>query len=161
MAARELANHGVGLVFVGHGAQRAEIQAEAAGAGNVRFLDYFPADKIPSVLEAADAHIVTVKRGLEGVVVPSKMYALLAAGKPIVAVAAKETDVVSLGVSQGFAVHADPDQPAELVRVIHTLLSDMNKLRTMGDAARTAAPAYDRVKELQKFSQLIDEIAGQ
>ena len=64
------------------------------------------------------------------------------------------------GFSQGFAVHADPDKPAELVRVIQSLLSDMNKLRTMGAAAGAAAPAYDRVKELQKFTQLIDEIAG-
>src|SRR5437588_1446239 len=52
-----------------------------------------------------------LKRGLKGVVVPSKMYGILAAGKPIVAVAPKETDVVSLGAKQGFAVAADPDKP--------------------------------------------------
>ncbi len=37
---------------------------------------------------AGDVHIVTVKRGLEGIVVPSKLYSILAAGRPVLAVAA-------------------------------------------------------------------------
>jgi len=159
MAARKLASDGVGLVFVGDGAQRAKLEAAAAGSNNIRFLDYFPYSKIPSVLVAADAHVVTVKRGLEGVVVPSKMYGILAAGKPIVAAAPNETDVVSLGIQQGFAVAADPDKPAELVSAVRALAADVNKLRTMGEAARAAAPAYDRVFELQKFVKLIESVA--
>src|ERR1700719_1195943 len=72
-----LATDGVGLVFVGDGAQRLRLEAAAANIPNVRFLPFFPADKVSSVLAAADAHIITVKRGLEGVVVPSKMYGIL------------------------------------------------------------------------------------
>jgi glycosyltransferase involved in cell wall biosynthesis len=158
-AARKLASDGVGLVFVGDGAQRAEVQAAAAGSDNIRFIDYFPYGKIPSVLAAADAHIVTVKHGLEGVVVPSKMYGILAAGKPIVALASKESDVASLGVQQGFAVAVDPDKPAELVRVVRELTADLNRLKAMGDAARAAAPAYDRAGELQKFVKIFDDLA--
>jgi len=157
-AARNLASEGVGLVFVGDGAQRSQIEAAAAGSGNIRFLEFFPANKIPSVLAAADAHVITVKRGLEGVVVPSKMYGILAAGKPIVAVAPKETDAVSLGIQRGFAVAADPDRPAEVVNVVRALASDPNKLKNMGEAARAAAPDYDRVKELQKFLEIISRL---
>jgi glycosyltransferase involved in cell wall biosynthesis len=158
-AARRLANDGVGLVFVGNGARRAEVAAAASGSENIRFLDYFPSGKIQSVLAAADAHVVTVRRGLEGVVVPSKMYEILAAGKPIVAVAPKETDVVLLGIQQGFAVAADPDKPAELVEAVRMLAADRNKLKAMGDAAQAAAPAYDRVAEVQKFVEVLDSIA--
>jgi len=157
-AARNLASEGVGLVFVGDGAQRSQIEAAAAGSGNIRFLEFFPASKIPSVLAAADAHVITVKRGLEGVVAPSKMYGILAAGKPIVAVAPKDTDAVSLGIQRGFAVDADPDRPAEVVNAVRALASDPNKLKAMGEAARAAAPDYDRVKELQKFVEIIDHL---
>jgi glycosyltransferase involved in cell wall biosynthesis len=158
-AARKLAPEGVGLVFVGDGAQRAEMQSAAAGADNIRFLDFFPYDKIRSVLAAPDAHLITVKRGLEGVVVPSKMYGILAAGKPIVAVAPKETDIASLGLQQGFAVSADPDKPGELVNLIRQLAADRNRLKAMSDAARVAAPAYDRVVELQKFVKIFDDFS--
>jgi colanic acid biosynthesis glycosyl transferase WcaI len=159
-AARNLVNEGVGLVFVGDGAQRPQIEAAAAGSGNIRFLEFFPASKIPSVLAAADAHVITVKRGLEGVVVPSKMYGILAAGKPIVAVAPRETDVASLGVQRGFAVAADPDRPAEVVSAVHAVASDPNRLQAMGAAARAAAPDYDRVKELQKFVEIVEQLAA-
>jgi hypothetical protein len=95
---------------------------------------------------------------LEGVVVPSKTYGILAAGKPIVAVAPKETDVVSLGIQRGFAVAADPDRPAEVASAVRVLASDPKKLKTMGEAARTAAPDYDRVKQLQEFVEIIGHL---
>jgi glycosyltransferase involved in cell wall biosynthesis len=159
-AARRLANDGVGLVFVGGGAQREQIEAAAAGSDNIRFLDFFPSSKISSVLAAGDAHVITVKRGLEGVVVPSKMYGILAAGKPIVAVAPKETDVARLGVERGFAIAVDPDKPEEVAAGVRDLVFNANKLKKMGEAARVAAPDYDKVKELQKFVDLLSELAA-
>jgi colanic acid biosynthesis glycosyl transferase WcaI len=155
-AARRLSNDGVGLVFVGEGAQREEIKAMAAGAENVHFLDFFSASKIPSVLAAADAHVITIKNGLEGVVVPSKMYGILAAGKPILAVAPKETDVATLGLRRGFAVAADPNDPEEVIAGIRAMAFDRNKLKRMGEAAKAAAPDYDKVKEMQKFMAILD-----
>ncbi len=158
-AARRLESEGVGLVFVGDGAQRAQIEAAAAGAGNIRFLDFFPVGKIASVLAAADAHVVTVKRGLEGVVVPSKMYGILAAGKPIVAIAPEETDAVAIGREKGCAVCADPDKPEEVVAAVRGLIFNANRLKSMGEAARGAAAGYDRVKELKKFVEIFERFA--
>lgn len=157
--ARRLAPEGVGLVFVGDGAQRQRLESACKDIPNVRFLPFFPASKIPSVLAAADAHLITVKRGLEGVVVPSKMYGILAAGKPIVAVAPAECDVVSIGLQKGFAVSADPDDPAQFADSVRALLADRTRLRRMGEAAATLAPEYERRRELQKLLHVV-EVAG-
>ena len=156
-AARELESDGVGLVFVGDGAQRQRLEAAASASRNVRFLPFFPAGKISSVLAAADAHIITIKRGLEGVVVPSKMYGILAAGKPIVAVAPKQTDAAALGARDGFGIAADPDNPAELVAITRALLGDPARLAALGVAARVAASQYLRVNESRKFVQLLED----
>jgi colanic acid biosynthesis glycosyl transferase WcaI len=155
-AATNLEADGVGLVFVGEGAQHEYVEKLAKDARNVRFLPFFPSGKIASVLAAADAHIITVKRGLEGVVVPSKMYGILAAGKPIVAIAPKETDAASLGAKFGFAVSADPDNPENVTAAIRSLVKDGAKVQSMGRAALAVAPDYDRVKELQKFVKIIE-----
>jgi colanic acid biosynthesis glycosyl transferase WcaI len=155
-AMHKLEADGVGLVFVGEGAQRGHVEALARNAKNVRFLPFFPASKIPSVLAAPDAHVITVKRGLEGVVVPSKMYGILAAGKPIIAVAPEETDAASLGAKFGFAVSADPDDPERIAAATRSLVMDNEKVEAMGRAARAVAPDYDRVKELQKFVKIIE-----
>jgi len=157
--AGKLSDEGIGLVFVGDGAERQRLQASAAAIPNVRFLPFFPGSKIPSVLAAADAHVITVKRGLEGVVVPSKMYGILAAGKPIVALAARECDVASLGERDGFAIFADPDDPGNLAGSVREIFGDAERLRKMGEAAATVAPRYERGNELRKLVATVEEAA--
>jgi glycosyltransferase involved in cell wall biosynthesis len=156
--ARRLAADGVGLVFVGDGAQRERLESASSSIPNVRFLPFFPAGKIPSVLAAPDAHIITVKRGLEGVVVPSKMYGILAAGKPIMAVAPAECDVVSIGKRKGFSISADPDDPEEFAKRVRELLSNAQRLHRMGKAAELVAPEYERRQELQKLVGVVEEL---
>jgi len=157
--AASLTADGIGLVFVGDGAQRSRLEAAAANIPNVRFLPFFPANKIASVLAAADAHVITIKRGLEGVVVPSKMYGILAAGKPIVAVAPRECDVVSLGESKGFSVPADPGDAPAFARLVRQLSQNPAKLNEMAKAALTAAPEYERSAELQKLLEIVEAAA--
>ncbi len=158
-AARELAQDGVSIVFVGDGAERERLQSAASGLPNVRFLPFFPSNKIPSVLAAPDAHIITVKRGLEGVVVPSKMYSILAAGKPVVAIAPAECDVVTIGARKGFSIAADPDDPAQFVQAVRRISRNPELLRSMGASAAAAAPEYERNKELARLVEIVSAAA--
>jgi glycosyltransferase involved in cell wall biosynthesis len=158
-AARELAQDDISIVFVGDGAQRERLQSAATGLSNVRFLPFFPASKIPSVLAAPDAHIITVKRGLEGVVVPSKMYSIFAAGKPVVAVAPAECDVVSIGARKGFSISADPDDSGQFVQAVRRISRNPDLLRSMSAAAAAAAPEYERNKELAKLVEIVSAAA--
>jgi colanic acid biosynthesis glycosyl transferase WcaI len=156
-AAKQLADQRIGLVFVGDGAQRAHLQAAAAGASNIRFLDFFPASKIPSVLAAPDVHLISIKEGLEGVIVPSKLYGILVAGKPVIAVAPISTDALTLGAKQGFSQGVAPGDTSALVALVRRLSSDAGEVQKMGRAALEAAPDYDRVVELKKFVHILEE----
>ena len=158
--AKELASDSVGLVFVGDGAQQDRLKSVAAAIPNVRFLPFFPSSKIPSVLAAADAHVITVKRGLEGVVMPSKMYGILAAGKPIVALAPAECDVTSLGKEKGFGVSANPDDADDFARCVREFARDAARVKKMGEAAAACAPEFERRKELDKLVRLVEAAAS-
>jgi glycosyltransferase involved in cell wall biosynthesis len=158
--APSLAAAGISLVFVGDGAQRPRLESAAANIPNVRFLPFFPAGKIASVLAAADAHLITVKHGLEGVVVPSKMYGILAAGKPIVALAPRECDVVSFGEQKGFSIAADPDDAGTFAQLVLQLSQSPAKLEAMSRSALAAASAYDRALELRKLVKILEEANG-
>jgi colanic acid biosynthesis glycosyl transferase WcaI len=155
-AARKLENENIGFVFVGDGAERSRLENLAAGATNVRFLPFFPGRDIPSVLASPDAHIVTIKRGLEGVVVPSKVFGIIAAGKPIVAVAARDADVATLGAEHGFAICADPTNSEELASSIRRLAADRAALAAMSQAAREAAAQYSRANELNTLADIVE-----
>ncbi|MDE3116159.1 MAG: glycosyltransferase family 4 protein, partial [Pseudomonadota bacterium] len=152
-----LRNDGSGLVFVGGGANRAALEASAAGSRNVRFVPFRPVEQVPHVMMAGDLHIVTVRRGLAGVVVPSKLYSILSAGRPVLAVAAAESDAARIVVEWGCGLAADPDDPAAVAAAIRELQRNPARLEIMGRRAREAAEKYARVNELQRFVRTIEE----
>ena len=156
-AAEMLRNENAALVFVGDGANRASLEASAAGSPNVRFLPFRPFEQVPHVMMAGDVHIVTIKRGLEGVVVPSKLYSILAAGRPVLAVAPDSSDAARIVTESGCGLAADPDDPAAVAKAICELRSDPARLCEMGRRARETAEKYARVNELQLFAGIIEQ----
>lgn len=145
------------LVFIGDGAVRPKIEASAQGSSTIRFLPFRPSKELPFVLAAGDLHVVTVKRGLEGVVVPSKLYGILAAGRPVLAVAPKETDVARIVSRTGCGIVADPDDPTEVVATVRALSRDPERIAHMGRRAREIAGSYDKVSQLKIFTQTVEE----
>ncbi len=157
-AARRLGGAGQGIVFVGEGAQRARLAAAAEGIQAIRFLPFRPAGDIPYVLAAGDVHIITVKRGLEGVIVPSKLYPILAAGKPVLAVSTQETDVARIITESGCGVVVDPDDPGAVVEAIRDLAAQPERVADMAHRARAIAHNYDKFAELNRFLNLIEGV---
>jgi glycosyltransferase involved in cell wall biosynthesis len=156
-AAEILRNENAAFVFIGDGANRSALQAHASALPNVRFLPFRPASEVPQVMAAGDVHIVTVRRGLEGVVVPSKLYSILAAGRPILAVASSRSDVARIVSESACGLVADPDDPEAVAAAVCELRGDTARLTEMGRQARVAAEKYARVKELQRFLGIMEE----
>jgi colanic acid biosynthesis glycosyl transferase WcaI len=156
--ARELGGDGVGLVFVGDGAQLVRVEGLAAGAPNIRFLPFFPASQIPSVLAAADMHVITVKPSLTGVVVPSKLYGILAAGKPLLVMAARETEAAQIAERRNCGCVVSAIDAREMVQAVRELLAEPSRLEQLSGNSRAAAPSYDRVNELKRFVAIVREV---
>jgi glycosyltransferase involved in cell wall biosynthesis len=157
-AVRMLEKEGVGLVFIGEGAMKPQVEAMAQGCRSIRFLPFRPASEVPLVLSSGDMHVVTVKRGLEGVVVPSKLYPTLAAGRPVLGVAPEESDVVRIIRQTSCGVAADPDEPNRVAEAIRSVMHDSEQLQTMARRARESAFSYDRVKQLKIFCDTLEEL---
>ncbi len=153
-----LDDEGLGIVFVGEGAQKARLVADADGTHGVRFLPFRPASEIPNVLAAGDVHIVTVKRGLEGVIVPSKLYPILAAGKPVLVVSTPSTDAATIILEAGCGVVVDPDDPQGVATAIRELAAHPEKVAEMAQRARAIAHNYDKLSELRKFVSVIEGV---
>jgi glycosyltransferase involved in cell wall biosynthesis len=135
-AARMVEDDGIGVVFVGEGSHRDRLAAAAHGCANIRFQPFWPAEEIPFVLAAGDIHIITVRRGLEGVVVPSKLYPILAAGRPVLAVAPEESDVARIVRRTGCGLVADPDDPATVAAALREAKHHPQRLSEMARRAR-------------------------
>ena len=158
-AARILNGDGVGFVFVGDGAMRPQIEAFANGCSSVRFLPFRPFHEVPYVLAAGDIHLVTIRPGLEGIVVPSKLYPILAAGRPVLVLAPKASDAARLVERSGCGVLADPGDPAGVAAVVRELARNPDRIARMGRRAREIAPDFAAEKELQLFTRVVEETA--
>jgi len=156
-AARILGSENIGLVFIGEGANRSALEEDSQMLNNVRFLPFRPANQIPQVMAAGDVHIITVKRGLEGVVVPSKLYPILAAGRPILVVAPADCDAARIVAESGCGLVASPDDPNAVAAAILELRGNPARLSSMAVRAREAAERYARAKELQKFLRVMED----
>jgi len=156
-AADMLDHEDIGFVFVGEGALRSQVENFAKGLGKIKFLPFRPPDQVPYVLAAGDLHLVTIKRGLEGVVVPSKLYSTLAAGRPILVLAPEQADAARVVRRLGCGVVVDPDDPAAVAAVIQELAHDRKRLARMGERALEAAGEFARDKELQLFRRVIED----
>ena len=155
-AARTLNGDGVGFVFVGDGAMRSQIESSANGCKAIRFLPFRPPDQVPYVLAAGDLHLVTIRRGLEGVVVPSKLYPILAAGRPVLALVPEESDVARVIRRSGCGVVVNPDDPVSVAAVVQELARDPERVARMSRCAAAIAPEFSLPKELQRFVEIVE-----
>ena len=110
-------------------------------------------------MAAGDLHVVTLKRGLEGVIVPSKLYNILAYGRPILAIATERAEVARITRNYECGIAADPDDPTQVVQAVQRLLRAPERLEHMGQQARKLANTCDRLGELRKYVEVIEDAA--
>jgi colanic acid biosynthesis glycosyl transferase WcaI len=126
------------VVFVinGGGAARPDLERQAAGRTNVRFVDMQPKERLPEVLAAADVHLVPLKRGLGRASVPSKLYSILAAGRPLVASVDPGTEVARVTAEAGAGIAVPPEDPEAFTKAITRLVHGPEEAAAMGRAGR-------------------------
>ncbi len=72
------------FAFVGVGPRLREIREATVGLQNVEFRDFVERSRLGDSLTAADVHLVTLRSDIAGLLVPSKIYGILAAGRPTI-----------------------------------------------------------------------------
>ena len=135
------------------------MMAAARGLTNVRFFPYQPKELLHESFAAADAFLVSLKPGLEGYIVPSKLYGILAAGRPFVAAVDPSCEVATIATQHQCGVVAPPGDPGELVSAIATLCDDPSAAAQMGENARRASWSYDRRVAVRAYHDLFARLS--
>ena len=143
VAAARAHRHRDDIVFVvnGEGSARPALEASAAGLPNLVFVGYQPAERLDEVLASADIHVVVLREGLARSSVPSKIYSILAAGRPVVASVDPDTELPRMIDEAGCGVAVAPcDQPA-FDAAVEALIDDPDRRDTMGRRGRAYVEA--------------------
>lgn len=150
------------FVFVGEGARKRELQelTKSLNLTNVIFCGYQPLDQLSHSLGAADIHLVPLTAELSQCLMPSKLYGILAAGRPILTNAPQTSELYEVTKTNnvGFVVQAG--SPHEIANAILAAKSDKPSLAQMRvRARRLAEERYTKAHAVTAFTQLLTEVA--
>lgn len=139
VAAARAHRHRDDVVFVvnGEGSARPALEASAADLSNVVFVGYQPGERLNEVLATADIHVVVLREGLARSSVPSKIYSILAAGRPVVASVDPRTELPRMIDEAGCGVTVAPGDQLGFDTAVAALLDDPGGRDTMGRRGRT------------------------
>ncbi len=150
------------FLFVGGGRQHERLQQLLRKEGLTSFIfkQHQPRDQLSDTLGAADVHWLSLRPELEGLIVPSKLYGVLAAGRPIFAVCDFDGEVSRVVRKHGCGVVIQPGDFLGLASAIEMLASNDKMRAEMGQRARSASEqVFSRQTSLGLWSELISSVA--
>lgn len=132
----------VHFALVGEGSQRRVLQAQAADLDNVSFLPLQPEEAFPDVLAAADVLLVNQRASVRDMSLPGKLAAYFAAGRPVVAAVAEDSETAAEVRAAGAGPVVAPGDPAALLGALLALAADPERCAHYGRQAQAYARAH-------------------
>lgn len=158
--ARMLPDAPVRFLFVGGGACAEELRRAAEGVPRVTFLPRQPEGRLAEVLAAADLSLVPLRRGLTRWCVPSKVYSILASGRPVGASLDADSEVARIVERSGCGFRVDPGDPAALADEILRLAGDPGRAGDLGRRGRRRAERESSLEQaVSDYEELLESIA--
>ena len=154
-------NQSIHFLFIGSGAKRQwmENEVQQQKMYNVTLLDQRPRSDQPIFLNACDIAMVSLLPGMTGAGVPSRLYNILAAGRPVLAVTGLDSEIALVVDEEciGWCVH--PDQPSKLAEAILEAKTNPSRLLRMGKHARMVAESkYSPERIIEAYAGLIEDV---
>jgi colanic acid biosynthesis glycosyl transferase WcaI len=159
-AAEELrSDESIVFLMIGGGAKMGPLTHAVAHRrlGNFRFLPYQPREELGDSLAAADVHLVTLLPALEGLILPSKLYGVLAVGRPILFIGDPDGDIAQVIREARCGLTIAPNAGSDLVAAIRQLQSDRAICAAMGARARAAlVERYTMTRAIERWAALLE-----
>ncbi len=110
------------FVICGNGPNRAMLEQQAAGLGNIQFHNLQPMERLNELMNLATVHLLPQKADAADLVLPSKLTNMLASGRPVAATADRDT---GLGREvDGCGLLVPPGDPDALATALERLIDD-------------------------------------
>jgi colanic acid biosynthesis glycosyl transferase WcaI len=137
-------NPEIEFVFVGDGIGFEQIATSRSrrGLDNIRLLPSQPLSRLKDLMEGGDVHLISMKHEALGMLVPSKLYAALAAGRPCIFIGPENSETAKVIHEFGAGTVVSQGQSKALVAEILKLRYDGNAWFTAQQGAIRANEAF-------------------
>jgi hypothetical protein len=150
-------NNTIQFLFMGGGAKRYLIEQAIAEASicNARILDYQHKTTLDRFLALGDIGIVSLSPSMEGLALPSKTYSYLAAGLPILSIAAEGSELADYA-SMGLGIHFHPQAIESIVRFLEDQASEGSNF-SHSEIRRVFAEQFARPVRTSEYARMLRE----
>jgi colanic acid biosynthesis glycosyl transferase WcaI len=151
------------FLFIGEGARKEEIAdfARRNNLTNIRLLPYQPREVLPHSIAAGDASVVTLADGLAGLSVPSKAYAIMAAGRPILFVGDRACAIAKIVEEHGAGAVVGSGDSKHLAQIIINWADNPNEVERLGSNARSVfEERFDRRIAIDAYIESFSKCGG-
>lgn len=151
------------FLIVGSGAKSPHVneRIRSESIKNVTALAPLPFAEYEKLLHSADVCFVTMEKGIEGTCVPSKFYSILAAGRPTLAVASRESELAMSLTEHSCGLVVEPADPDGLLAALQKMRERPEMLIQMAENARTAFLAnYTTTLTVGRLREILYAVAG-
>jgi glycosyltransferase involved in cell wall biosynthesis len=152
----------IAFLFVGDGAQRADLEsiARRMDLPNVRFLGVQPREKIPAYIATSDVSLVPLRRKpLFQKVLPSKIFEIMGCERPLILGVEGEAQDAVQEARAGLCVR--PEDPGALSEAILDLYRHPEQAAEYGrNGRRYVRRNYCRDKLAQRYLQVLQEVVA-
>lgn len=126
------------FAFVGDGTVKDKVEAyvKENNLSNVTFIPYQDKSDLIYSLNAADIHWVVNAKGIKGVSVPSKLYGVMAAGKPVLGVLDEGSEARLIVEDCNCGVCIEPGNYKEISNNIEYILNNKEEIKALGSNGR-------------------------
>ena len=160
--AEQLQRRGSGAVLVirGDGNYREALERIAQGRalGNLRFEPLRPAEELGESLAEGHVHLVPQNPAGAAFAVPSKIYSIMAAGRPFVCTAEVGSPLDRLRVESDAFVICPPNRAEALADVVERLMADPGERARLGRNGRAYVERWaGRGAAARAYRALVDE----
>ncbi len=152
---------GILWLFVGGGPRRAELEEfiRRERIGNAVYRDYVPRDQVRWSLPLADVHLLSLQPEWNGIAVPSKLFGIMAAGRPAVMVGPPDAEPARILREADMGTVVDPtgDDPVErLAESLTRIRQEPELRRRQGKRGRAVLEAsYSREAGVDRWDDLL------
>ena len=150
------------FLFAGNGAKQEKLRkmVKRKALKNVKFLPFQPMARLAESLSMADVSLMGISPENEGVIMPSKLYGLLAVGKPIISVSASSSEVARILQKAKAGIHSEIDDPEGLAINILSILDNPEKAQEMGANGRAFfLKNFERKKITMQWKNTIESLS--
>ncbi len=149
------------FAFIGSGSAKAKLESfvQSKNLANVRFFPYQPKESLGSSLSAADLHVISVHPNALDYLMPSKLYGIMAAGRPILAVVRPTSELARVIESGQIGTIVPPGNSSAIAAAIRAARLNRASLEVQGQQARRLVEMeYNRPVVIPQFAQILQEL---